>query len=655
MVRIKTVLVLAGLILSSATLADTLSVEDFVRHALYSEVKISPSGEFLAVTVDRGAQDVLTVFRTADMKLLKVNQLPDKKSVGSFYWVAENRLMFNAVKKMGGYAQPMPTGEWFAVNADGSKTRSLIFYGSQGVTGRNKTVGNQSFSLLDALPDDPRFVIMEARSPRSKEGVGTEAVRLDTFNGRRQTLARAPRENCSIILDEDKAPRFAVCASSRDERGEYDERTELYKLEKSGNWDLVNASASDGYHLAVIRTTADGTVYVMRSDSASPAEIGVIDTETGEYQKVFQDKTADVSRFIWSSDEKTLVGVVTEAGAPTVHLINETHSDSDLYSSLAASFPNEMVSFSSHTTDGTKIVVLVYSDRNPGELYLYDRDTGQARFLMQARQWIDKEKMASVKPFVFESKDGLEVHALLTLPHGMPHENLPLIVNPHGGPIGPRDSWGYNPETQLFASRGYATLQINFRGSGGYGKKFQDAGHQQWGDGIQDDLIQATKWVIEKGYADADRICIYGGSFGGYSALMAPIRAPGLFQCAFGYVGVYDIPMLFRLGDIPETAAGKRYLNRTHGTDKREWDRISPAQHAEKVNVPVYLAAGARDRRAVPEQTELMNKALIDAGNPPEGMIIQSGEMHGFYELENRVKLYEEMLKFFNSHIGVQP
>src|SRR5690625_5682300 len=104
----------------------------------------------------------------------------------------------------------------------------------------------------------------------------------------------------------------------------------------------------------------------------------------------------------------------------------------------------------------------------------------------------------------------------------------------------------------------------------------QDAGHQQWGDGIQDDLIQATKWVIEKGYADADRICIYGGSFGGYSALMAPIRAPGLFQCAFGYVGVYDIPMLFRLGDVPKTARGKRYLNRTHGTDKREWDRISP-------------------------------------------------------------------------------
>src|SRR5690606_27453974 len=171
----------------------------------------------------------------------------------------------------------------------------------------------------------------------------------------------------------------------------------------------------------------------------------------------------------------------------------------------------------------------------PGELYLYDRTSGKARFLMQGRQWLQKEQMGTTRPFSFTSRDGMRIHAYLTIPNGSEGKNLPLIVNPHGGPIGPRDNWGFSGETQLFASRGYAVLQVNYRGSGGYGKAFQGAGHMQWGEGIQNDIIDATNWVIEQGHADRERICIYGGSFGGYSALMSPIRAPGLFKCAFGY------------------------------------------------------------------------------------------------------------------------
>lgn len=654
MLLYRTALLAALLGLASITHAsdDPPPVPDFVKHATYSGVKISPTGEFLAVTVDRGDQDVLTVLRTDDLEILKVNTLPDKKSIGSFYWVGDDRLMFNAVRKMGGYAQPFQTGEWFAVDADGSRPRPLIFRGSQGATGRGKAVGNEYFSLLDVLKDSERSVIMQVRTPRSKEGAGTEVVRMDTLTGRRASLGRAPKENCSIILDAEKAPRFAVCYSSRNEEGEYDERTELHRRDDEGRWSLISASKSDGVHMSVIRTTLDGTVYVSQSDGKSPEAIGTLDTESGQFTKLFQDPVSDVSRYIWSTDESTLIGVVTEAGAPTIHLIDEAHPDAALLGSLSASFPDQMVSLSSHTTDGKKIVVSVYSDRNPGELYLFDRDTGQARFLMQGRQWLDKDKMASIKPFSFTARDGKMIHAYLTVPHGSDGKNLPLIVNPHGGPIGPRDVWGFNGETQLFASRGYATLQINYRGSGGFGKAFQDAGHRQWGDGIQNDIIDATRWVIEKGHADPERICIYGGSFGGYSALMAPIREPGLFKCAFGYVGVYDIDMMFKRGDIPQTEAGQRYLRRTHGTDRSEWVRNSPAQRADEVKIPVYLAAGARDQRTPPEQTELMDKALRAAGNPPEGMIIQSGEMHGFYDVENRVNLYTEMLKFFDRHIG---
>jgi dipeptidyl aminopeptidase/acylaminoacyl peptidase len=648
---IKPLVLAVALATAGGAQAQQLSVKDFVGHAAYGTARISPNGEFLAVTMDKGDQDVLTILRTSDLKVLKINQLPEKKSVGSFQWISPNRIMFNAVKKMGGYAQPFSLGEWYAVNADGSQAVPVIFRGTRDATQRGKTVGFESFSLLDTLKGNDREVMMQARYPRSSEGAGTEVVRVDTVTGRRTSLGRAPKSNCSIALDAAKDPRFAVCSSSRDESGEYDERTELYRRDGQ-NWTLVNASKSDGKHLSVYRTTEDGTVYAMQDDGKAPAAVGTLDTGTGEFTQIFTDPIADVSQFIWSTDQNKLIGVVTEAGAPKITLLDEAHADAELYASLAASFEGQKVDFSSYTEDGNKILVSVYSDSNPGELYLFDRTTNKARFLMARMSHLDPAKMASVKPFSFTARDGRLIHAYLTLPNGSEGKNLPLIVNPHGGPIGPRDDWAFNPEAQLFASRGYATVQVNYRGSGGYGKAFQDAGHQQWGQGIQNDILDATHWVINNGYADKDRICIYGGSFGGYSSLMAPIREPGLFKCTFGYVGVYDVDMMFKRGDIPSNESGQRYLRRTHGTDTAAWEENSPARRAAEVKIPVYLAAGARDVRTPPEQTELMNKALIAAGNKPEGMIIQSGEMHGFYGEEARVNLYTEMLKFFDRHIG---
>ncbi|AXA83829.1 S9 family peptidase [Lysobacter oculi] len=631
--------------------AKPYTIEDFARFPTFKSAKISPDGRYLAISVDRGEQDVLTVMNLSDLKIINTTQLPDKKSIAGFYWVGPNRLMFTAARKMGGYASPFLLGEWYAVNADGSQPTPVIFRGTRDATQRGKSVGYESFSMIDTLDDDDRQVLMLMRSPRSSEGANAEVVRMDTFTGRRTSIGRAPKAGCSLSLDAAKEVRFAVCSSSVGDDGEYDERTELYRRDGS-EWTLVNASKTAGKHLAVIATTRDGTVYAEQDDGKTPAAIGTLDTKTGEFKQLFKDDVAEVSDYLWSSDDKTLIGVVTEAAAPHVTLLDESHPDADIYTSLSESFPGQIVDFSSATRDGDKIVVSVRGDRNPGELYLFDRKAGTARFLMKGRQWLDAKRMGSVKPFRVDTRDGKAVYGYLTLPPGSDGKNLPLIVNPHGGPIGPRDNWGFNSEAQMFASRGYAVLQMNFRGSGGYGRAFQEAGHQQWGDGIQNDIIDATQWAINEGYADKNRICIYGGSFGGYSALMAPIRAPGMFKCTFGYVGVYDIDMMHKRGDIPESESGQRFLRRTHGTDKAVWARNSPASRASEVKIPVYLAAGARDVRTPPEQTERMAEALKAAGNPPEGVIIQSGEMHGFYDVKNRINLYTKMLEFFDRHIG---
>jgi dipeptidyl aminopeptidase/acylaminoacyl peptidase len=635
----------------SAAAESEIPVMDFVRNPTYSGVRISPNGEYLAMTVDRSGQDVLAVLRTKDLGIVHVNTLPNEKSVGAFQWVSPERLMFNSIKKFGRFAQPFGTGEWYSVNADGSSPRMLEL----AKKGSTEVPTYSRFSVLDNPQNDEGTILMTMSYPRSSEGSNTEVVEVNTLSGRWKSIARAPRANCSMALDQKKNPRYAICYDSEDAAGNYDSHNELYRRGDDGEWTLVNSSKSSGKMLSIFGTSEDGRIYATQSDGKAPEAFGLIDAQSGEFRSLFQDPVSEPSNYIVSADRDTVLAIVTEAGKPQITIIDEAHPDTAIYASLAAAFPDKFVNFSSATRDGKQIVVSVDSDRSPGELYLYDRDTGKARFLMQGRAWIDAKRMGSVKPIALTTRDGLKIHGYLTIPNGSDGKNLPMIVNVHGGPMGPRDNWGFNWESQLLASRGYLVLQINFRGSGGFGKAFQDMGFGTWATGIMDDIIDATKWTIAQGYADKDRVCIYGGSFGGYASMMAPAREQGVFKCAFGYVGAYDAEVQMTKSDTSEADSGRRYMLRALGKTKAERDAMSPVNHAAKINIPVYLAAGARDPRCPPENTEAMQKALIAAGNPPEGVMITSGEMHGFYKDENKLKLYTEMLNFFARHIGGKP
>jgi dipeptidyl aminopeptidase/acylaminoacyl peptidase len=628
-----------------------IPIQDFVRNPTYSAVKISPTGEYLAMTVDRGDVDVLTVLRTRDLGIVKVNQLPNEQSVGAFHWVSPERLLFTSIRKVGRFAQPFGTGDWYSVNADGSGARMLEL-GSKGA----RDVQGAFFSLLDNPQRDDGKVYMTASYQRSEESANTEVFEVDTLSGRAKSLGRAPRGNCGMALDAEKLPKYAVCSDFRNAAGEYDEVTELYRRDPEGKWILVSTSKKGGKSLRVFGSARDGRIYATESDGKAPSAFGTINPQTGAFDALFEDPVSDPSGFIASVDgSEVVLGIVTEAGAPEVTMIERDHPDAKLYQSLAASFPGQFVNFSSATRDGGQIVVSVYSDTNPGQLFLYDRASNKARFLMQQRKWIDDKRMGRVEPISFTSRDGLKIHGYLTLPHGSDGRNLPMIVNVHGGPIGPRDDWAFNWESQLFASRGYAVLQINYRGSGGFGKGFQDLGYGSWSTGIMNDIIDGTRWAIDKGHADKERICIYGGSFGGYASLMAPARDQTLFKCAFGYVGFYDAEIQMTKSDTSQRESGRMYMLRALGKTKAERDAMSPVYHADKIRIPVYLAAGARDPRCPPEHTEAMHEALVRAGNTPEGMMIVSGEMHGFYKDENKLKLYTTMLDFFAKHIGGKP
>jgi dipeptidyl aminopeptidase/acylaminoacyl peptidase len=343
------------------------------------------------------------------------------------------------------------------------------------------------------------------------------------------------------------------------------------------------------------------------------------------------------------------VGVFLEQGATRTAFFKPDAPVAKLYRGLEAAFPGQSVAITSRTEDGKLAVVQVSSDRNPGAFYLFDTETLQASRIMGRRDWIDPEAMGRTRGVSFKARDGLPIHGYLTTPAGSDGKHLPMVVYVHGGPFGVNDTWGFDPQVQLLANAGYAVLQVNYRGSGNYGMAFEQAGAKQWGQAMQDDVTDATRWAIREGIADPGRICIAGASYGAYASLMGVAKEPDLYQCAIGYVGVYDLEMMYGRGDIQERMTGKNFLRDWLGREGLAAN--SPVNLAGRIRTPVFLAAGGEDQRTPIEHTEKMERALKGAGIPVETLYYRT-EGHGFYKLEHRRELYRRMLAFLSRHLG---
>jgi dipeptidyl aminopeptidase/acylaminoacyl peptidase len=261
--------------------------------------------------------------------------------------------------------------------------------------------------------------------------------------------------------------------------------------------------------------------------------------------------------------------------------------------------------------------------------------------------------MSEVKPISFTSRDGKVISGYLTLPYDKEAKNLPLVVNPHGGPHGVRDEWGFNTQNQMLANQGMAVLQVNFRGSGGFGQNFEQAGFQKWGSEVQYDILDATHYVIEQGYVDKNRICISGGSFGGYSALQSAILEPDLFKCAIGFAGIYNLELMFDEGDIANSASGTSYLKNVLGQNSEVLRAMSPSENVDKLKANLLLVHGGDDERAPIEQLESLEKAL-KAHDYPYEKLVMDDEGHGFYNDDNRAQYYEKMLLFLKKNLNIK-
>ncbi len=298
-----------------------------------------------------------------------------------------------------------------------------------------------------------------------------------------------------------------------------------------------------------------------------------------------------------------------------------------------------------------KGIVTVYSDRLRSKYYIYDFASKETMEIANPFPWINEKDMAYMKPIVYTSRDGLTIHGYLTLPKGIDAKNIPVVVNPHGGPWS-RDGWYFNPEVQFLANRGYGVLQMNFRGSTGYGKKFWEASIKEWGKKMQDDITDGVEYLKKEGIADPERIAIYGGSYGGYAALAGVTFTPDLYACAVDYVGISNLFTFMKT--IPPY--WKPYLDQQYemvGNPEKDsllLAEASPALHADKIKAPLLIAQGANDPRVNKAESDQMVAALKDRGLEVEYMV-KDNEGHGFRNQNNKFDFYGAMEKFLDKHL----
>ena len=423
-----------------------------------------------------------------------------------------------------------------------------------------------------------------------------------------------------------------------------------YRAGEGADWVLVNDESVSGHSEWPVGFSADNRIaYLTVEQPEGPNHIVAYDVATGERTKVLADGTGDPT-VLHAPGTRVPVGALFLDGKPRTAFFDPQSEHARLYRSLEAAFEGHAVYITSSTADGRKVLLQTWSDRNPGDFYIYDTVEKKAAHVVARRQWFDPADMAERRPVSFAARDGLELHGFITIPAGSDGRNLPMVVLPHGGPYGVFDTWGFETEAQMLAAAGYAVMQVNFRGSGSRGRAFEQAGAREWGGRMQDDVTDATRWAIAEGIADASRICIYGSSYGGYAAMMGAAREPSLYRCAAGNVGVYDLPTMHTHGDIQQRGSGQTYLREWIG-ERDGLAAVSPNRMADRIKVPVFLAAGGKDERAPIEHSRMMERALVAAGVPVETAWFPT-EGHGYYDDANRREYYTRLLAFLGRHLG---
>ena len=600
------------------------TLETLLRPPAYASMELSPDGKHIAALVPFEDRSIIALLRTDDLSVLRTMDPGHEAFMNSIIWASDRRILAHASFRLKERTQPFSLGSLIAFDVDG----------------RNKSLFRGD--IIDPLVDDADHVLIRTCKKVLVRGCLTQVTRMRGDGLRSQDLVTGPVPNADFLTNHRGEVRFSWASDDEDVQKAY--------LFKEGQWVPINDEATSGIEVTPLGTSADTRfAYLISERRSGPNVVERIDIASGQRQVVAEDDVLDPESIVWSFDGKEPIGVRYGREVATTRFFDASHPHAALMRDLEASFPREQVRITSRTRTGDLAIVNVGSDRDPGRFYLLDTSSGELRLLIASKPWLDTGALAASKSFSMTARDGVSLDGYLTTPvRGS--SSPPLVVLVHGGPFWTRDAWEYDTEAQILAAHGYAVLRVNFRGSSGRGRAFVESGYRRWGREMQDDVTDATRWAMREAGVAPDRVCIWGSSYGGYSALMGVIREPDLYRCAIGVAGPYDLPTLFKWGDIQRSRHGEAWLKLSVGEDLAELADRSPTRHARAIKAQLLLVQGGRDYRVSPEHAKAMTRALDQAGKPYQGYF-PAQETHSFYDKENRMDYYGKVLAFLHANL----
>lgn len=641
--------------------AALVPVEKFTEGPAFTRARLSPDGNFLAYIDDSEGDPWLKVADLGSKKVSRVN--PGKtldglrKEVPSFQWISDRRISFLTTVWDGYFFTGVS-----AVDRDGDNWKAY----SGPDADPNSTDPLVATKIIHAFGDRDQSVLMLDRgSNEGRDLLFQDVIKVGTLSGAYQTLVKNPGDVVGWVVDRQGVVRLGVTRNETRFAAIYRE-SEQAPWRKLPLFDESLGKISplgfdyDGQRLVVAVTSGRKRRAVHFYDPAK-GELGELIAAHDQYDIIPESGApsndgVSLAAPIGSELAGTVVGVRYMTDGPRVKWFDPTLAA--VQALVDKVLPKTVNLITSRSRDEKRMLILAFSDRDPGKYFLFDLRPGKPAISLVGARVPDfpVEHMAAMFPIQYPARDGEEIHGYLTLPPGEKKKGLPLVVMPHGGP-NVRDVWGYNPLIQFLANRGYAVLQMNYRGSPGYGTAFYDRGKREIGRGMQTDIEDGTRWAVAQGIADPARIAIVGGSYGGYSALYALGHSPGLYRCGVSIAGVTD------WADITRGRKGEEY--KFAFLHFKEWigdpkldatflASISPVNFAEKITVPVFLAQGKEDRTVPPVQARRMVDALEKAGHKPQ-ILFFADEGHGFKKARNRTKLFREVELFLAKHLPPQP
>lgn len=601
-----------------------IPLEDFFRNPEITDFKISADGRWLAYRKSYKNRLNLFIRRvrypTSEQRITSF----DDRDVASYIWKGSQHLIF--LKDKGG-------DENFHIYVSdiiSSKVVDATPFGN---------VKAQIVDDLDQVDEENVLISHNKRDPKV-----FDLFRLHVPSVRLTLLEKNPGTFTSWMADHNGKVRWAEATDGANTSFYY-RRSDKQPFRK-----ILTKNFKESLN-GLFFTFDNNRIFALSNLDRDKLSLVEFDPERKvESSILHQDSHFDLDGAEYSKSRKVLTFVHYQGQKPQ-RLFFDTETEKN-YQTISQRLGDLHFNIVSQSADESVLVVNAFSDKNPGTYYLFKTKTGQLEFLADTRPWLKSAKLATMNPIEFSSRDGLNLQGYLITPPEYRKGLLPVVVNPHGGPWA-RDNWGYDPEAQFLANRGYAVLNVNFRGSTGFGKNFWTASFKQWGKKMQDDITDGVQWLIHKNIAAPKRICIYGGSYGGYATLAGLAFTPDLYRCGISYVGVSNIFTL--MNTIPpywEPMRQMLYEMVGHPEQEKELlTEASPLFHAHRIKAALFVAQGANDPRVKKQESDQIVEALRKRGVDVPYMV-KDNEGHGFRLEENRMDFYRAMEKFLHKHLN---